>query len=260
MLTRLLAYAVAGFILAPLAVIFIASLSNLPYIAFPPQGFTLRWYIEAAGRPEFLESFWLSTAVAAIVAVCATVIGTAVSFALRVLPERWATLSATIVTSPLVLPGVVMGIAFLQFFTLLAWDASWTSLVLAHVIMTVPYVVRLTTDSLQALPQNLEWAASSLGAAPLRAVLTIVLPCIKTGMIGGMVFAFIVSFENVTLSIFLAAPRLITLPVRIFGYTDQVIESWLVAVCGIAILFTAALILLIEKFVGLRRVVHAGKA
>ena len=107
----------------------------------------------------------------------------------------------------------------------------------------MPYVVRLVSDSLAALPRNLRWAAASLGASPLRIVTAVILPCIKPAIIGGSVFAFIVSFENVTISIFLASPRLTTLPVRVFGYTEQAVETWLVAVCSLTILFTLALIL-----------------
>jgi putative spermidine/putrescine transport system permease protein len=259
-MTRAIAYFGAAFILLPIVVILVSSITELRYISFPPQGFTLEWYFEAFRRREFLTSFQLSIGVACLAALASTILGTLTSLALRMLPLPLRSLAMSVVLSPLVLPGVVIGISLLQFFSLTRLGASTVSLVIGHVVITVPYVVRLVSDSLGALPRNLEWAAASLGASPVHTVVRVVLPCIRAGVIGGALFAFIVSFENVTISVFLAAPQLTTLPVRIFGYTDQAIETWLVAICGIAIIFTVFLIWLIERVLGLERVFYAGKS
>jgi putative spermidine/putrescine transport system permease protein len=259
-MTRTITYLGVIFILLPIATILVSSVTELRYISFPPKGFTLDWYFDAIRRREFLSSFQLSVGIASLAALGATVLGTLTSLALRALPGRWRSLALSVVLSPLVLPGVVIGISLLQFFSLARLGVSTMSLVIGHIVITVPYVVRLVSDSLSALPRNLEWASASLGASPVQTVFQVVLPCIKAGVIGGALFAFIVSFENVTISVFLSAPQLTTLPVRIFGYTDQAIETWLVAVCSIAIIFTVFLIWLIERVLGLQRIFYAGKA
>ena len=259
-MTRSITYLGVVFILLPIATILVSSVTELRYISFPPKGFTLDWYFDAFRRREFLSSFQLSLGIACLAALASTVLGTLTSLALRALPLRQRSLALSVVLSPLVLPGVVIGISLLQFFSITRLGVSTFSLVVGHVVITVPYVVRLVSDSLAALPRNLEWAAASLGASPVHTVFGVVLPCIKAGIIGGALFAFIVSFENVTISVFLSAPQLTTLPVRIFGYTDQAIETWLVAVCSIAIVFTVFLIWLIERILGLERIFYAGKA
>lgn len=258
-MTRAVAYFGAAFLLLPVVVIVIASFTEVRYISFPPKGFTLDWYAAALVRREFLGSLQLSLTVAGISALIATAIGTLSCLVLRRSGPATRAAATALVMSPLVLPGVVTGIALLQFFSLLGMNLSLTSLVLGHVLITVPYVVRLVSDSLNALPANLEWAAASLGAAPARAVTAVVLPCIKSGLIGGAIFAFIVSFENVTISVFLSAPQMTTLPVRVFGYTDQAIETWLVAICSMTIFFTVALIFAIERVIGLQRIFYSGK-
>jgi putative spermidine/putrescine transport system permease protein len=259
-MTRTITYLGVAFILFPIVTILASSVTELRYISFPPKGFTLDWYFDAIRRREFLSSFQLSVTIACLSAFGATVLGTLTSLGLRALPARWRSLALSVVLSPLVLPGVVIGISLLQFFSLARLGVSTLTLVIGHIVITVPYVVRLVSDSLSALPRNLEWASASLGASPVQTVFQVVLPCIKAGVIGGGLFAFIVSFENVTISVFLSAPQFTTLPVRIFGYTDQAIETWLVAICSIAIIFTVFLIWIIERVLGLERIFYAGKA
>jgi len=256
---RTITYLGVLFILLPIAAILASSVTELRYISFPPKGFTLDWYFDAIKRREFLSSFQISILIACLAAFASTVLGTLTSLALRILPLKWRSLALSVVLSPLVLPGVVIGISLLQFFTLARLGISTTTLIIGHVVITVPYVVRLISDSLSTLPRNLEWASASLGCSPIETLFKVTLPCIKAGVMGGALFAFIVSFENVTISVFLAAPQLTTLPVRIFGYTDQAIETWLVAICSIAVVFTVLLIWIIERAFGLERVFYAGK-
>ncbi|MBJ3775650.1 ABC transporter permease [Acuticoccus mangrovi] len=258
-MARIIAYCVVGFILLPNIIIIIASFSELRFITFPPSGFTIDWYVEALHRQEFLASFRTSLLLSATVTAIGTVIALMTALSLRVLTGPVRNWAVGVVMSPLMLPGIVIGIALLQFFSLLRVPTSGWTLVLGHLVITIPYAVRLITDSLSALPRNLEAAASSLGANPLRTVLAVVIPCIKPGVIAGALFVFIVSFENITISIFLAAPQTMTLPVRIFGYTEQGVETWLVAICSMTILFTLLLMGIIERFIGVRRIIYATK-
>jgi putative spermidine/putrescine transport system permease protein len=251
-MTRIVAYLVAGFILLPSLAIIAVSFTTRDYTAFPPQGFTLHWYGEALKTQEFIDSFKLSIMVAVAVALLSAVLGTAASLSLRELPDRARMSVMTVVMTPMVLPAIIIGISLLQFFAITRMGLSPLSLVIGHLIVAIPYVIRFVSDSLRAIPPNLEWAAASLGAPPWRAKLHIVLPGIWGGVLSGAIFAFMISFENVTVSTFLASPGMTTLPVLILGFASAPVGPWLVAACSMSIVFTIAFMALIERLVGMQ--------
>src|SRR5262249_42792313 len=143
------------------------------------------------------------------------------------------------------------GIAMLQFFNQLGFKSTSTILIAGHVVVTTPYAVRLIGASLAGIDRSLELAARNLGAPPIRAFFEVTMPLIRPGIVGGAVFSFITSFDNVTVSIFLTTPRQVTLPVRIFNLWDQPLEPWLIAISAMVILFTIAIIAVIERAIGL---------
>jgi putative spermidine/putrescine transport system permease protein len=251
-LLRAYTYAAVAALLLPLVVIVLTSFTTLGYVSFPPQGFTLRWYGEALRKGEFLESFYLSLAIAAVTAVVATGLGTPVAVALARHRFPGRALVNAFFMSPLILPTVVIGIALLQFYNRIGLGATSVSLILGHVIITTPYAIRLIMASLTGLDPSVEQAARNLGAPPLRAFLAVTLPRIVPGMMAGALFAFITSFDNVTISVFLATPRMVTLPVRIYNLWDQPIYPWLVAICSLVIVWTVLLIAIVERVVSVR--------
>lgn len=256
---RTYVYLVALFILLPNIIIIISSFSGLSYIYFPPRDLTLRWYAEAIAKPEFIDSFRQSIVLALITMVISTMIGFIACLSIRRLPSSVQPWLVGVIMSPVMLPTIILGIALLQFFALTRTSLSLWTLVIGHVVISIPYTVRLISDSLHALPKNLEWAAESLGASPFRVAREVVLPSVKSGLIAGALFAFIISFENITISIFLASPRAVTLPVRIYGYTESTIQTWLIAICSMTIIFTSILMWFTERTVGLRKVYYSGK-
>jgi putative spermidine/putrescine transport system permease protein len=257
---RIVAYMLVGLLMVPLAAIVATSFTTLSYVTFPPQGFTLRWYGEALHKQEFLDSFVLSLGIALVTAVLATALGAPVAVALvrHRFPGR--DLMNALFMSPLILPTVVIGIALLQFYNQLRIGSTAASLVLGHVIVTTPYAIRLIAASLTGLDPSIERAARNLGAPPLRAFCLATLPLIRPGLMAGAVFAFITSFDNVTISIFLATPRMVTLPVRIYNLWDQPLVPWLIAICALIILWTVVLIALVERVVSVRGLFGAAGA
>lgn len=258
MVLRVFTYAIIAILLLPMAVILVTSFTTLGYVSFPPQGFTLKWYGEALKKQEFLDSFYLSLAVAAITAVLAMVLGTPVAVAVVRYRFPGRELLNTFFMSPLVLPTIVIGIALLQFYNWIRLGSTVLGLILGHVIVTTPYAIRLVAASLTGLDPSIERAARNLGAAPLRAFLRVTLPLIAPGIMAGAIFAFITSFDNVTISVFLATPRMVTLPVRIYNLWDQPIYPWLIAICSLVILWTALLIAVIERVVSIRGLFGGG--
>jgi putative spermidine/putrescine transport system permease protein len=248
---RIITYAVVGLLLLPMAIVLVTSVTAASYVSFPPQGFTLRWYAVALAKGEFIDSFIYSLAIAAVTAVVATVLGGLVAIVL--VRFRFAGREAldAFFMSPLVLPTIVIGIGMLQFFSQLGFQTASVTLIAGHVVITMPYAIRLIGASLVGVDPALERAARNLGAAPLRAFAEITLPLIRPGVAAGAIFAFITSFDNVTVSIFLATPRRITLPVRIFNLWDQPLEPWLIAISAMVIVFTVLVIAVIERTIGL---------
>ncbi|MBI3512739.1 MAG: ABC transporter permease [Proteobacteria bacterium] len=248
---RIVTYMVIGLLLLPMAVVLGTSFTAASFVSFPPQGFTLRWYAVALAKQEFVDSFVYSLVIAAITGVIATALGGLVAVVLVRFRFTGREALDAFFMSPLVLPTIVIGIGILQFFSQLGFKATSTVLIAGHVIITTPYAIRLIGASLTGVDPVLERAARNLGAAPLRAFAEITLPLIRPGVVAGAIFAFITSFDNVTISIFLATPRQVTLPVRIFNLWDQPLEPWLIAISAMVILFTVALIALIERTIGL---------
>lgn len=254
---------VVAFLLAPLVVVLATSFTTLNYISFPPRGFTLRWFVELAQRDELIDSLILSAAIAAVTAVLSSLLGGTLALAFVRFRFPGRELLNAFFMSPLILPTVVIGIALLQFYSQIRiagvpLSTTPASVVIGHVIITVPYAIRLISASLAGLDRSIELAARSLGATPIGAFLRVTLPLITTGLLGSAVFTFIVSFDNVTVSVFLATPRMVTLPVRIYTMVENVTTPLLAAVSAVLMLFTMGVIVLIERTLGVRRLVSGG--
>jgi putative spermidine/putrescine transport system permease protein len=251
---RAITYVVIVLLLLPVVVIIVTSFTTANYVSFPPTGFTLRWYGEALAKKDYLNSFYLSAGIAIIAALVSALVGTLVAIGL--VRYRFAGREAinAFFLSPLIVPTVVIGIALLQFYNRVGFGSTFLGLVAGHVIITTPYVIRLVSASLTGITPNLERAARNLGAAPIRAFLRVTAPRIAPGIIAGAMFAFITSFDNVTVSVFLSSPRAVTLPVRIYAQTDQPVFPWLIAICSLIILFSACLIMITERLVGVQRI------
>ena len=241
------------FLLGPLVVVFLSSLTRAEYVSFPPLGLSLRWYVAMFGNSEFVDSLLVSLRIAAIVAILATVTGVLAALAMTRLEFRGRWLLHALFLSPLVVPGIVLGAAILVFYARTGMTSSTTSLILGHLAIATPYTIRLTTASLVGFDTRLELAARNLGATPFTAFRRVTLPIIMPGISAGIAFAFIVSFEDVNLALFLAGSQSITLPVRIFGYMTQESSPIIGAAGSLLALIVLAMALLIDRLVGLRK-------
>lgn len=243
------------YLAAPLVVIFAVSITETRFLRFPPSGFTLKWYVQFFGDPSYMGALWLSIRLAGVVTVVSLVLGVAAGFALsrRSFPGRQAV--ATAFLSPLVLPTVVIGVAMLQFATRLGFARSFLSLVISHVVVVMPYVVRTTLATLARFETITEEAAQDLGAAPMATFLLVTLPQVKSGIIAGGLFAFIISYSNVEVSIFQSRQGLITFPVKLFDYVQYSLDPLLAAASAITVLFAVAAIVVLDSTVGIDRAV-----
>jgi putative spermidine/putrescine transport system permease protein len=248
---RITVGAVYAFLLLPLVIVVVAAFNAGNYFTFPPQGFSLKWFANFFHRREFVQALWLSTELGVWTALASAVIGTMAAVPLVRGRFRGRDLLNAYVTSPLVLPQILTGVAMLQYFTLIGLGQSYWGLLIAHVVVTTPYVIRTVSATLYNFDLALEEAAQGLGASPLRAFFEVTLPIIKPGVVAGTVLAFAISFDNFTISLFLTSPKLTPLPIELFAYLKYSFDPTAAAASALAIGITLGLMLVIARFMGL---------
>jgi putative spermidine/putrescine transport system permease protein len=245
--------AVIAFILAPLVVIVGASFTTTSYIVFPPVGFTLDWYAKLLVRRDFYSSFWDSLIVALACTAIAVPAGALAAIGLhRASPATRVSLQSFIM-SPLVLPTIITGVALLQFYQMVDFHFPVMGLILGHVIITIPYALRSVGAGLMGLDPALEEAAASLGATPLRILLRVLLPNLAPALLVSVIFVFIISFDQVTVSIFLSGADVMPLPIRIYSYIEFSLDPMVAAISTVLIVFAYVLVWVLERSFGLNR-------
>jgi putative spermidine/putrescine transport system permease protein len=204
------------FLLAPIIAVTVGSLTETQFVVFPPRGVTLKWYWRMFDRPEMLSSFLLSLGIAAASATIATAVAMPASLVLVRYRSALNVLLWLLVVSPMMLPATVLGFAFLQSYTAMGFGSSPLGLLAGHVVLVTPYAVALVATGLRSIDTTLEEAARSLGASPRRTLFRVTLPLMAWSLAAGWIMAFLVSFGDAAVSIFLNTAEMVTLPVRIF--------------------------------------------
>ena len=249
--TGLLAAIGYCFLLSPLAVVTVLSFSSGPYLAFPPPGFSLRWYATLAANGPVLEAAGRSVILALIVTLGAVLAGFPAALAVaRGGAPSWV---AGALSLPLLLPTLVIGLALLMVLQPLGLLATWPGLALGHLMVVLPFVVRLLVTAFSTMPPDLEAAAATLGARPLPAFLLVTLPLAAPGAIAAATLSFLLSFDETVISLFLVGPRLTTLPVTLFHYAETRVDPMLAALAVTLITLTLGIVLLVDRLVGVTR-------
>ncbi|MGF6529970.1 putative spermidine/putrescine transport system permease protein [Paraburkholderia sp. GAS33] len=243
-----------AFILAPLVVVVAVSFTDKGYISMPFDGASLRWFRAILENEDIVDAFWLSVRLALVAATLgvALAVPAALAIARYRFPGRGALTGFFL--SPMMIPAVVLGIAFLRFLSLLGLGGSFWALCATHVIIVVPYALRLALSSAVGLDRDAERAALSCGASRFTAFRRVVLPMIRTGVVGGWVLSFIQSFDELTMTIFVATPGTTTLPVAMYNQIAQTIDPLVASVSTVLIAGTVVLMLVLDRMVGLDRV------
>lgn len=241
-----------AFLLAPIAIVLVFALNPTPYISFPPVGVSLRWFAKFFSSPDFMNALALSLWVAACTLILSVTIGGACALALvrGNLPGR--AFLTPFFMSPLMLPAILTGLALFQAYLLAGIGRPVWGLILAHTVVAVPYVLRTTLAVLHNFDRRIEEAAAVLGASPTRVFFEITLPLIRPGVFAGGVFAFIVSFDQFPVSLFLVVPKGETLPVVLFNYMKFDLDGAIAAASMVSILLALAVVLTLERLIGLK--------
>ena len=243
-----------AFIVAPLVMVIVVSFTPEAFLSLPTRGLSLRWFRAIVDYPEFVTSFWISVALALIAASLAVLLSIPAALAIGryKFPGRDAVIGFFL--SPLVIPHVVLGVAFLRFFSITGLVGTMAGLVSAHIIMILPFGLRLVLASLSNIDPSAERAAASLGATPRRVFSRVTLPLIIPGIAGGWLISFIQSFDEVTMTVFLASPSTTTLPVRMLNYMTDSIDPLVASISTIVILITFLVMLILDRLYGLEKI------
>lgn len=207
---------VALYLLAPVLVVVATAFTTTGYPVFPPRGFTFRWFDSVLASREFLEAMRLSAILAGASTAIAAVLGTLAALGLARGKFRGQPAVAAFFLSPIFFPAIVLGLALLIFYNRIGLAGTLGGMIAAHAVLTTPFVIRMVMASLAEFDPAVEEAAENLGASRLRTFFQVTLPLIRPGVVAGGVFAFILSFDELVVSLFLAGPGMQTLPIRIF--------------------------------------------
>ena len=246
LLLWLIAVLVMLYILAPLAVIVAASFGTTGYVAFPPQGFSLQWYEQALANPRYVNGFLTSLRIAGTVTIVSSIVGVAAAYALVRYRFPGARLVESLFLSPLVLPGLVLAVALTIFFARYPVATGTNKLILAHLTICVPCVIRIVIPVLQRFDRAIEEAALNLGASPIAAFFLVTLPVVRPGVVAAAALAFVMSFDEVDMSVFLASPREQPLTVALYSAVQLAFDPTLAAVSALLIMLTFAIMVVYQ--------------
>lgn len=242
------------FVLAPLVIIVLVAFTPDETLTLSTRGVSLRWFRAILDYPDFISAFLNSLKLAFASATLALVVALPAGLAIGRARFPGRDVLNALLLSPLVIPGLVLGIALLRFFALIGATGSFAWLILAHTIVVTPFVMRLVLAAVSGMDRSIEHAASSLGADAWTTFRRVTLPMILPGVTGGWLLAFINSFDELTMSVFVTSPQTITLPVRMYMYATESIDPMMASVSTVVIVVTAAAMVILDRVYGLNRI------
>lgn len=243
---RLICAAVLLFLIAPILVIMPLSFNAEAYFSYPMPGLSLRWYEDFFTSDRWQSALQTSVIVAVATTILATTLGTLAALGLsrQNFPAKPYVMGVLI--SPMVVPVIITAVGMYFFYTRIGLSNSLPGLILAHTALATPFVVIVVTATLSGFDQSLTRAGASLGANPPRVFFKVVLPLILPGVISGGLFAFVTSFDEVVVVLFLASPEQRTLPKQMFSGIREMISPTITAAATLLILFSVFMLTTVE--------------
>jgi putative spermidine/putrescine transport system permease protein len=241
------------FILLPEVIVVIAAFNAGEYLTFPPQGFSFRWFVAFANSEPFIKSMFMSLRLAIFTLLITLTLGTMSAFYVVRYGGRLKGLIRILMTAPLLFPAVITAAALLiYYYQVTGWrNRTFIGLLMGHVLITSPYVFLTISSTLYNFDTSLEEASRTLGAKRLKTFFRITMPLIKSGLISGGMFAFIVSWGQFPISLLLAGLDLTTLPIQLFDYVRWSFDPTAAAAAAISILLALLAVVFVQKIAGL---------
>lgn len=247
----LIAILVFLFLFLPLCLIVVTSFGTAAAIQFPIKGFTLDWYAKALQSDTFMSSFKLSLSIGVFATILALIVGIPASYALARYSVKGRNFIKSFFLSPTVIPGIVVGYTLFQYIVIKLGLPIFQGLLIGHFLISLPYIIRVVGSSMEQLDYSMEEVAWTLGCTKPRAFIQIVLPNVSSGIFAAFMLAFVNSFNNVPVSMFLSGPGVTMLPTSLLSYMEYNYDPTVSAISVMLMLLTMGLMFLIEKTLGL---------
>ncbi len=247
----LFTFLVFVFLLGPLLIISITSFEGGSILKFPPEDYSFKWYENIFQVEMFLSTFKTSIIVSIAGNILALLLGVPAAYALSRFDFAGKGIINGIFVSPILIPGIVLGFSFLRYIVV-AYDLPiYTSLFIGHTVIMLPFVIRVISSSLTNFDFSIEEAALSLGASRLGTFFSIVVPNIKSGIIAAVMIAFLESFNNVDISVYMTGPGVSTFPIQMLLYVENYFDPTVAAISVLLMIITALFMFIVERLMGL---------
>lgn len=253
--SRLIIGVTLTFLIGPFLIIILAGLSAGDFMTFPPNGISLKWYLKVFTVESFRASFVLSMFLAVFGTLAALMLGIPAAYAISRYKIPYAETIKTIVAAPIIVPGIIVGLALLRYLVVPLNFTVTLALFLAHTALVLPYAVRVVSSSLNNLRSDMEEAAVLLGCSRIGAFTRVVLPNIQSGVLAAFILGFVTSFNQVPVSLFLSGPGVRTLPIDMLSYMEITYDPSVAALSALLAFLSVAIVFVAEKFLGFSRYV-----
>lgn len=253
--TWLILGATLTFLIGPFFIVILAGASAGESLTFPPQGLSLKWYAKVFAVESFRASFGLSMFLAVFGTLTALLIGIPAAYALHRYDVPGAETIRTIVAAPIIVPGIIVGLALLRYMVVPLGFSIMLALFLVHTALVLPYAVRVVSSSLNNLRGDMEEAAVILGCTRVQAFIKVVLPNIRGGILAAFILGFVTSFNEVPASLFLSGPGVRTLPIDMLSYMEITFDPSVAALSALLAILSVAVVFIAERLLGFSRYV-----
>lgn len=243
------------FLIGPFLIVILAGASAGEALSFPPQGLSLKWYAKVFTVESFRASFLLSMFLAVFGTLTALLIGVPAAYALNRYNLPGAETIRTIVAAPIIVPGIIVGLALLRYFVVPLDVTITMALFVTHTALVLPYAVRVVSSSLNNLRSDMEEAAVILGCTRFQAFTKVVLPNIRGGILAAFILGFVTSFNEVPASLFLSGPGVRTLPIDMLSYMEITFDPSVAALSALLAFMSVAIVFAAERLLGFSRYV-----
>lgn len=239
------------FMLAPILVVVVVSFTEAGYVGFPIPGWSFRWFHRIIEYEPFVDAIIVSFEIAVGATFLSCLIGVPACLALARSNAGWANTIMTFLLSPLSMPMIVLGFAMLFFVSRIGLGLSLISLLIAHTVVCLPYILRTVAGVYRGVPQSYEEAAMILGAGRLQVFWHVVLPLVRPGIVAGSLFSFLVSFDNLPISYFFASADTNTLPVVMLSYMEHQFDPSIAALSTLQLGLAVITLLAVDRIYGI---------
>lgn len=239
------------FLIGPLVVIVVSAFGDNKFLEFPPSGFTIEWFINVFHVGNFVDSCIISAKIAFLSTVLAVLIGVPAAYAITRYDFPFKKIIKMFLDSPILIPGIVLGFTIFRYIVQVLNTPIFTSLLIGHTFLVIPYVLRNVSATIISLDVAIEEAAWSLGASHLKTLAVIVLPNIKSGIVAACILSVVNSFNNVPIATFLTGPGVSTLPMRMLAYVEYNYDPTVAALSTMLMMVTILIMVVVDKSLGL---------